>query len=307
VRRLLPWAIFLIAGLGLGALAPATNGLNGGPTPGLTDGAADPTTYLGTYVWSADWQGFGGFSGLDLDADGLGFTALSDRALLVSGRLRRDGSGLVTGVETGEPRLLVDREERRLRGRRADSEGLAIAPDGTTWISMEGEVRVRREGRNGAPPELLPLHPDFERMRFNAALEALALDPEGRLLTIPESPPRGQQDFPVYRLDGDRWNVIFRLPARDGFEVTDADVGPDARLYVLERDFTGLGFRTRLRRVGLDGTDEEILLTTSTGTHDNLEGLAVWADAAGLRATMISDDNFRFFQRTEIVDYRLPD
>jgi hypothetical protein len=45
----------------------------------------------------------------------------------------------------------------------------------------------------------------------------------------------------------------------------------------------------------------------ATGTHDNLEGLDVWADAEGLRATMISDDNFRFFQRTEIVDYRLPD
>ena len=50
----------------------------------------------------------------------------------------------------------------------------------------------------------------------------------------------------------------------------------------------------------------EVLLTTVTGTHDNLEGLTVWKDAAGLRATMISDDNFRFFQQTQIVDYRLP-
>jgi hypothetical protein len=35
--------------------------------------------------------------------------------------------------------------------------------------------------------------------------------------------------------------------------------------------------------------------------------VAIWADDQGLRATMISDDNFRFFQQTEIVDYRLPD
>ena len=95
--------------------------------------------------------------------------------------------------------------------------------------------------------------------------------------------------------------------ARDGFAVTGADLGPDGRLYVLERNFTGLGFRSRLRRVNMDGSEEEILLTTPTGTHDNLEGVAIWADDQGLRATMISDDNFRFFQRTEVVDYRLPD
>ena len=74
-----------------------------------------------------------------------------------------------------------------------------------------------------------------------------------------------------------------------------------------ERDFTGLGFRSRLLRAGLDGSGAEILLTTSTGTHDNLEGLDVWADGEGLRATMISDDNRNFLQETEFVDYRLPD
>ena len=84
-------------------------------------------------------------------------------------------------------------------------------------------------------------------------------------------------------------------------------MGPDGRLYVLERDFTGLGFRSRLRRLNIDGSGEEILLTTATGTHDNLEGLDVWADAEGLRATMISDDNRYFFQETQFVDYRLPD
>ena len=65
---------------------------------------------------------------------------------------------------------------------------------------------------------------------------------------------------------------------------------------------------TRIRvEVNLDGSGEKTLLTTATGTFDNLEGIAVWADGSGLRATMISDDNLRFFQQTQIVDYRLPD
>ena len=295
MRRTISWAAFLVAGLSLGLLAPARGSATG------------DAGYLGTYVWEEDWDSFGGFSGLEIAEDGLAFTALSDRISLVSGRFRRDAAGVVTGVETGRPEPLLDTEGTPLRGGRADSEGLAIGADGTVWISFEGMVRVRVEGRDGMPPSLLPEHEDFKRMRLNAALEALALDPEGRLLTIPERPPRGQRGFPVYWLEGDTWHVIFRLTARDGFAVTGADLGPDGRLYVLERNFTGLGFQSRLRRVNMDGSGEEILLTTPTGTHDNLEGVAIWADDQGLRATMISDDNFRFFQQTEIVDYRLPD
>ena len=63
--------------------------------------------------------------------------------------------------------------------------------------------------------------------------------------------------------------------------------------------------RARVRRMALDGTGIETLIETAR--HDNLEGLAVWQAADGLRLTMISDDNFRWFQRTEIVEYRVID
>ena len=87
-----------------------------------------------------------------------------------------------------------------------------------------------------------------------------------------------------------------------------ADIGPDNKLYVLERDFTGIGFRTRVRRFDLDGANEEEVLRTANATHDNLEGIAVWQDDGGaMRITMIADDNFRWFQQTEIVEYRLTD
>ena len=42
--------------------------------------------------------------------------------------------------------------------------------------------------------------------------------------------------------------------------------------------------------------------------HDNLEGLAVWRDDSGaIRLTMISDDNFNLLQRTELVEYAVPE
>jgi hypothetical protein len=272
------------------------------------DDAARPQPgWLGTYVWSESREDFGGFSGLELGPDGLGFAALSDRANLVNGRLSRGADGVVDGVAITSFAPVLGPGGGELGRSRGDSEGLAIAPDGAIYTSFEGDARVRVEARDGLPPALLPSHPDFARLRENNALEALAIDGDGRLWTIPEWPPEGNAAFPVYRLDGTEWTIPFRLPLRDGFSVTDADVGPDGRLYVLERDFTGLGFRSRLRRLNLDGTGEETLFTTATGTHDNLEGLEVWRDAEGLRATMISDDNFRFFQETQLVDYRLPD
>ena len=49
----------------------------------------------------------------------------------------------------------------------------------------------------------------------------------------------------------------------------------------------------------------EHILTTSLLQFDNLEGIAVWADGQGIRITMISDDNFLFVQRTELVEYRV--
>jgi hypothetical protein len=49
------------------------------------------------------------------------------------------------------------------------------------------------------------------------------------------------------------------------------------------------------------------VLETKTGDFDNLEGISVWRDATGaIRVTMVSDDNFMFFQQTQLVEFSLP-
>ena len=48
-------------------------------------------------------------------------------------------------------------------------------------------------------------------------------------------------------------------------------------------------------------------MQTRTFRHDNLEGISVWRAPDGLRMTLISDDNYRWMQRTEIVEYRVDD
>ncbi|MDF1718007.1 MAG: esterase-like activity of phytase family protein [Antarcticimicrobium sp.] len=278
--------------------------------------ACDPTEagkarFLSAHDWQRPEAWLGGFSGLQLSPDGLSATMLSDRTMVVEVLLTRDAEGRIEGVEPLSHWHLLSSRGRPLSGPIADSEGLAIGRDGAIYISFEGVHRVARYARPGARATVLNAPQVFRGLKGNRSLEALAIDAAGRLYTLPEDGRDAQGRIPVYRRDAHRWRVAFTLPARGRFKPVGADIGPDGRLYVLERAVGILGFRSRLRRWTLTeagAEQEETLLTTAAGTHDNLEGVSVWRDAGGgLRATMISDDNFLSLQRTELVEYSLPD
>lgn len=268
--------------------------------------AGAETRLVGTYVWDIPEDTFGGFSGIEVTPDGSGFTALSDRGNYVRGTFTRQ-DGMITNVRAGPVTRLADSDGAALPHPRNDSEGLAIAADGQTYVSFESIHRIRVFPTLDSPSELLPAHPDFDAMQRNSSLEALAIGPDGALYTLPERSGAVQRPFPVYRYRDGTWDQPFAIPRRGAFLIVGADIGPDGRFYVLERDFTGFGFRSRVRRFDMAGGNEETLFETRTGTHDNLEGIAVWQDGPHLRLTLIADDNFRFFQRTEIVEYELTD
>ena len=199
------------------------------------------TTYLGTYVWTGPGQRFGGFSAIEVQPDGLHFIVLSDRAMMIDGTFSRT-DGLVTGVTETERHLLRDTDGDPMTGLWADSEGLAVSPEGQMYISFEGLPRVRvQDGADGVP-QILPIQPDFPNLQLNAALEALALGPDGAIYTVPERSGRFTVPFPVYRFIAGVWDVPFSIARRDSFQVAGADIGPDGLLYLLERDFNGLGF-----------------------------------------------------------------
>lgn len=287
----------LIAALAVVACAP----LAGGGVAG-----ASGAEHLGSFTWTPGWDGAGGYSALWLDDDGTGFVALSDRGHWLRGRLRRAGGGAVTGVEVATRGDLLRSTGEALQGDEADAESIARAGD-AFYVAFEGAHRVMRYPDIAAPPERMPQSPAFARLQDNSGLEALAADDAGRLYAIPERSGAQARPFPVWRFEDRRWDRPFSL-RRDGpYLVSGADIGPDGRLYVLERHFAILGFRTRVRSFDLTGGDERLVLETALGTHDNLEGIEVWRDDEGrLRLTLLSDDNQqRLLQRTEFVDYVL--
>ncbi|MFT6426242.1 MAG: hypothetical protein ACJAYH_001437 [Celeribacter sp.] len=271
---------------------------------------AAETQYVGSYLWISENPLHGGFSGLEVSDNGSEFTAISDRGSVTTGQLSRSEAGNIEHVERATYKPLKGRKDNVLKRPWEDAEGLAIAPNGQFFISFEGRHRVWRYPSLSGHALGIDPHIDFKSFQSNSSLEALAITPQGHLLTVPERSGGETVPFPVYRFDGTAWDVPYTIPRRGNYLPVGMDVGPDGKLYLLERWFRGIGFSSRVRRFDLDDralTNEVTLLESYLGAHDNLEGIAVWQDDTGIRLTMISDDNFKAFQVTEFVEYRVTD
>lgn len=272
------------------------------------ENAPDKARHVQSFTWKVEAPGFGGFSAIDFTDGGERFVAISDRGFVIEGRLQRK-NGRITGIESSRPVPIRSTDGKPITGKaRSDSEGLAIGADGRRFVSFEGDHRVWAYPRANRATAL-PRHPDFSGMQNNSSLEALAIDARGWLYTLPERSGQMTRPFPVYRYRDGAWDQPFDIPRIGGFQTVGADVGPDGMFYLLEREFSGFGFRSRVRRFDLSPSGigpGETLFTSRLAQHDNLEGLAVSRASSGqIRLTMISDDNFRVFQRTEIVEYLL--
>ena len=69
----------------------------------------------------------------------------------------------------------------------------------------------------------VPKHPMFRKLSANKGIEALAIDNRNRLIAIPEKPPFGVSDIPIFRLQNNKWEIIKYIKIKENFLVTDAD------------------------------------------------------------------------------------
>jgi len=263
---------------------------------------------------TSDDSRLGGLSGLIM-LGGAEALAVGDRGLLWTLSLIRDAQEQITDVRA-VPRMRLQRGQIRGQPKlRTDTEGLALLPSGRLAVSFEFRPHVAvyplspqgAQLRKAKPVRML-VHPGWTGMNHNKQFEALAVDGQGRLYTLPESGTINGMT-PVFRWSGAAWHVMGEVPPSGWFQPVGADIGPDGRFYLLERQFAGIGFRSQLRSfvIGEDGlSDMRLHLRTALGAHDNLEGVSIWRDGSGaLRAVMVADDNFNPLLRTEIVEYLL--
>lgn len=289
----------VFCGVLLGASLWTPKGLNASATRAVAQHAS-------TFVWRENAPWFGGFSALEIAPDGASAIIVSDRGRRLDVDFTRE-DGRIVKVDIRQRSPLWSKGAKPREPGDFDSEGIAQTPNGLC-VSFEMDDRVGCYPRARAPVDILPKPRDFNAFSLNGGLEALAADAQGRLWAIPEDFSDRAGAVPVFLYDGSRWSIPFRLPDRGAFHPVGADIF-DGVLYVLERQFVTIGFRSRLVRVDLAGGPVTTLLESHLGVYDNLEGVSVWRDQKGrLIATMISDDNFkRWVQRTEIVEFILPD
>ncbi len=268
-----------------------------------TASLADGVTHMGTVEWVS--EEVIGVSGLNINADGSGFSGVADRGWYLQGQLTRK-KGELSGVEVDTILPLLSGEGHPVAARRtgdqSDAEGLAVAQDGSFWVSFERWAHVSRYASPTSPAEWIEDHPDFARMSDNRQLEALALHPDGTLYTLPENALGGS--FPAYALRGKSWQVAGQIAPRDGFAIVGADFDEDGTLYVLERKLVlALWWQNRLRRFAPGTFDQgDILWTSRRGDFGNLEGISLWNAPDGLRALLVSDNNGRRGVPTQFVE-----
>ncbi|AML50978.1 esterase-like activity of phytase family protein [Falsihalocynthiibacter arcticus] len=276
---------------------------------GLATSITSKARYVGSILVPQTSPENGGFSGLSLDTSGDKFLTITDHGTFFSGHFLRENNAIKKIIfEQSTPLLSTEGLPVLKPGN--DSEGLSVRKDGQIFVSFEGPARVLSYRNTLSKAVDIPVPESFMKLPKNGALEALAVAPNGALFTLAEGVSKHTNPHSVFRYFNGKWKLFATIERRGKFLPVDAEFGPDGKFYLLERNFSVLaGFQSRVRRFDIVGNDfgqEDVILESTFGQHGNLEGLSVWRDALGnTRLTMIADNNFKFFLRSEIVEYSL--
>jgi hypothetical protein len=279
-------------------------------------------TFLGGLELRSKDPEFGGISSGQIDPDGRGFLAMSDRAHWIAGRFV-EKDGVLTGIEAATIAPALAPDGRRMKDTRYfDTEGMARKGN-SVFISVERthdivQFDFSSEGF-AARGRLIEVPSEMKGLDANRGVEALGILPQespyaGSLIALAERAPTAaaSPNNPGWII-GPRSG---RLSVRKigAFDITDVNFLPCGDMLVLERRFTppfGVGFRLRRIPIGVvkpgAELDGEVLIEADMSHQiDNMEVLMVHRAADGRAIlTLLSDDNFSFVQRTLVLRFAL--
>jgi len=277
--------------------------------------------YRSGLILTSRFRGFGGLSGLRLDAKGERFISISDKGSWFTGRIVYRGREM-TGLDDVEAAPMLGPDGRPITARGwFDSESIAL--DGPfVYIGLERVNRVLRfdfsKGFTRSRGEVVPLPAAARKLPYNKGLEALVMVPKGlplagTLIAISERGLDHDSNLIAFLIGGPSPGQ-FSVRRTDNFDVSDAVLLPSGDLLVLERKFSWLaGIGIRIRRIALKSVapgavvDGPSIFDADLGHEiDNMEGIdAHVTDEGDTVLTMVSDDNFSMIQRTLLLQFRL--
>ena len=277
--------------------------------------------YRSGLVLTSRFPGFGGLSGLRLDAKGERFISISDKGSWFTGRIVYRGREM-TGLDDVEAAPMLGPDGRPITARGwFDSESIAL--DGPfVYIGLERVNQLLRfdfsKGFTRSRGEVMALPPAAKKLPFNKGLEALVMVPKGfalagTLIALSERGLDAQGNLIAFLVGGPT-SGQFSTRRRDNFDISDAVLLPSGDLLVLERKFSLLeGVGIRIRRLSLASVapgalvDGPSIFDADLGEEiDNMEGIDAHVTPEGDTVlTMISDDNFSMIQRTLLLQFTL--
>jgi hypothetical protein len=277
--------------------------------------------YRSGLILTSPFRGFGGLSGLRLDAKGERFIAISDKGSWFTGRIVYKGREMV-GLDDVEasPMLGPDGKPTTSRGW-YDSESIAL--DGSfVYVGLERANQVLRfdfsKGFTRSLGEIVPMPPAVRKLPNNKGLEALVVVPKGltmagTLIAISERGLNAEGNI-IGFLVGGKTPGQFSVRRSENFDISDAVLLPSGDLLLLERKFSWLGgVGIRIRRVALASlvpgavVDGPAIFNADLGHEiDNMEGIDAHVTAEGDTVlTLVSDDNFSLIQRNLLLQFTL--
>jgi hypothetical protein len=277
--------------------------------------------YRSGLVLTSRFPGFGGLSGLRLDAKGERFISFSDKGSWFTGRIVYHGREM-TGLDDVEAAPMLGADGRPITTRGwFDTESIAL--DGPhVYIGLERVNRVLRfdfsKGFTRSRGEVVQMPVAAHKLPFNKGLEALVFVPKGMplagtLIALSERGLDAKGNLIAFLVGGPTPGQ-FSVRRTDEFDISDAVLLPSGDLLVLERKFSlvaGLGIRIRriaLASVAPDAVvDGPAIFQADLGHEiDNMEGIDAYVTPEGDTVlTMVSDDNFSMLERTLLLQFTL--
>lgn len=265
---------------------------------------------------------FGGISGLLLTDGGRRLTAVSDAGLWLAGELAYERDRVV-GLARVRIGSLLGNDGRPLKGiRDTDAEAITPAGPGRVYVGFERRhrlavYRLTSEGL-GRLERTLRLPRALRRASSNSGVEGVAVlragTLKGALVLFTESLRDEDGNIQGWLLAGKKSGSLALKP-RENFAVTDLAALANGDLLVLERHFSwATGVRMRIRRIAAGEIrpgaviDGDVLIEAGPSLNiDNMEAMAVHETERGETViTLMSDDNYRFLQRTLLLQFLLP-
>lgn len=275
--------------------------------------------YRSGLILSSRFRGFGGLSGLRLDAKGERFISFSDKGTWFTGRIVYRGRAM-SGLDEVDAAPMLGPDGRPITARRwFDTESIAL--DGPfVYIGLERVNQVLRfdfsKGFTRARGEVVALPPAARKLPYNKGLEALVMVPKGlpmagTLIAISERGLDINGNIIAFLIGGPSPGQ-FSVRRTNDFDVSDAVLLPSGDLLILERKFSWLaGVGIRIRRIALKSVvpgavvDGPSIFDADLGQEiDNMEGIDAHVTPEGDTVlTMVSDDNFSMIQRTLLLQF----